>query len=182
VFAVRTANAIVRVLGTTFSVRQYPHEHTSRVIVGEGKVAVQSMPSAVAGVRRAILTAHTMATIADSSIIVTRGILDYTEFSRGALVFNAKPLGYVVAELSHVYGVDIRVADTLLAVQPVIMEVSVAEQSVGQVLDLIGKVTQSHYHMDGRTYVIAPGRIGAEAGRAKPRNHVVSQPEKSYGK
>lgn len=183
-FAVRTKNAIARVLGTTFSVRQYPDERTSRVMVAEGKVVVQSVTRGHRDSQRAVLDAHTMAQISDSSVVVTRGIVpsDYTEFARGALVFDGKPLRDVVEELSRVYGVPIRVTDTTLAAQPVLMEVSVTEQSVGQVLELIGKVTQSHYHLSGRTYVITPGRAANDADRARPRSHVISQPEKSYGK
>jgi hypothetical protein len=98
------------------------------------------------------------------------------------LVFDHVLLRDVVRELIRAYGVDIRIADMALAVQPVGIDVSVSEQRIGDVLALLGEVTRSHYTYDGKMYVIVPGPRGVPHGPSEPRRRGFPQLEKMYGK
>jgi ferric-dicitrate binding protein FerR (iron transport regulator) len=179
-FVVQTANTTVRVLGTKFSVRQYVGESKSRVVVEDGKVAV--LPLRPRGMHDAptVIAAQMSAQVTDSGVTVTRGVAirDYTGWMHGTLTFNEVPLRDVVVELARAYGATIRVADTVLATRSMIMEVSVNQQSLRRVLDLISVAAGAHYRLDGDTYVLLPGRATTPT---TPRQQF-SQPEMDYGK
>jgi ferric-dicitrate binding protein FerR (iron transport regulator) len=120
-----------------------------------------------------------MAQVTDSSVTVTPGIAprEYTGWTQGALVFNRVALRDLVVELTRAYGVPVRVEDTVLAREPMTMEVSVRTQSLTRVLELIGLATNAHYTQDGEAYVLTPGRAPANA---VPRTRFL-EPEKQYG-
>jgi len=182
-FVVRTAHAAVRVLGTRFSVRHYPADSASRIVVDDGKVDVQSNAHQDT-TRHTVLTARTMAEVTDSTVAVTRNIdpAQYSVWTHGVLLFNRLPLRSVVQELSRAYNVDIRVIDTTLAAQSVLMEVAITEQPIARVLSMIGDATGSHYTVDGRRYTIVPGHAVTRREQTPPLRRTLSHQETSYGK
>jgi ferric-dicitrate binding protein FerR (iron transport regulator) len=183
-FVVHTKNAVIRVLGTVFSVRQYPNESSSQVVVVDGKVAVLPRMHSDRGRAPTLLSAQMLAQVTDSGISVNNGISaqDYMVWTRGVLVFDRVALRDVVAELNRAYGVTIRVADTTLASQPVGLEVSVTEKPIVRVLTLIGEATESHYTYDGKTYVLVPGHTAFPHGTMKRQKRGFTQLEKLYGR
>jgi ferric-dicitrate binding protein FerR (iron transport regulator) len=185
-FAVRTDNAIVQVLGTHFSVRRYPNEMSTRVVVEDGRVALRAlrMVRQKATTKATVMSARMLATVTDSGITVMPGIVteEYVSWTHGLLVFNRVALGTVIAELVRVYDADIRIADTTLAKQVMQVNVSVDEDSLTQVLDLICTVSNAHYTRRGRTYVLLPGRTATHTPRAAPAHHDFFQPEPQYGR
>jgi transmembrane sensor len=174
-FVVRTTSAEVRVLGTSFSVRQYDDERSSRVVVDDGKVAI-----AHAHARPVVLTARMLGITSDSGTMVTRDVAipDYRDWTTGRLVFKQVPLREVVAELARAYDAEIRIADTVLAAQRVTITARVGRQTLAQVLDLITPAVEARYARTGRTYVIAAGRATPRA----PRTTVPPFPETQYGR
>jgi transmembrane sensor len=170
---------LVRVLGTRFAVRHYPSERTSRIVVEEGRVALQPLVSSF-GEKSIVLSAHTAAQVTDSGTSIIPGIsaADYTGWTQGTLVFREIPLRDVVADLSRAYGADIRIADTALARQRVTMTAFIQRQSLSDVLGLLGIATNTHYTQSANVFVIMLGR---SAGRAPQRTPVL-QSEKAYGR
>jgi len=185
-FVVRTTNAMVQVLGTRFSVRHYPEEQESRVLVEDGRVTLRALGSNPSSQHAAqtILSARMLALVADSGITVTSGVTtrDYTSWTQGRLVFDTMPLRHIVAELARAYGVDIRVADTTLAKNTMRLDVSVNDESIDQVLVAICKALNAHVVRSGRAYVLSPGRGPSGARDSVPQRRHFPQPEQQYGR
>jgi len=187
-FVVHTANATVRVLGTKFSVRQYPEERSSRVVVEDGRVTLRARELSAGDMLHrnalATLSARMMASVTDSGVAVTDSIVprDYVEWIHGVLVFNRATLRDVIADLERMYGAKIRVADTTLAQRRMHLDVSVADQPLSLVLDHICDVLDAHYSQDNHTFVLSPGHAAAKASERDQLRHHDLQPEHQYGK
>jgi ferric-dicitrate binding protein FerR (iron transport regulator) len=179
-FTVRTHNATVQVLGTTFLVRQYADESSSRVVVRDGKVSVHCGTRAAAGCRPTVLGANMMAHVRDSSLSVMRDVQsgDYARWTTGILVFRDVELGKVIVELARAYGKVIVIDDSALAHKEMTLDVSIAEQSITRVLDLIGIAANAHYAPDSVGYVLRAGRTRV----SPPRHRTLPQLEKQYGR
>ena len=119
---------------------------------------------------------------------VTRGVSprDFTEWTRGMLVFNKAALRDVVAELSRAYDVPIQVNDSTLRQASMTMEVAVTQQSVTEILEIIGQLADAHYVKRGTAYVLLPGpgkaTTPSQAPLHAPHRQTLPQPEKDYGK
>jgi ferric-dicitrate binding protein FerR (iron transport regulator) len=124
------------------------------------------------------------AQVTDSGITVTTGVAAdaYTSWTRGTLVFDWVALRDMMTEFVRVYNVDIRIVDSTLAMRKMRMEVSVDEQTLPQILDLICEVFDAHYTRDGRRFIIAPGRAVSRAPHLESPRHRFPQLEKIYGK
>jgi transmembrane sensor len=180
-FVVTTRNASVRVLGTRFVVRQYPEELRSRIMVENGRVALQSRSVAE---RHAVVAERMLALVTDSEVTVTPGVVtrEYTAWTSGTLVFDSVSVRDVVTELARAYGVHIRVADSVLARQTINAEVRVREWPLTQVLDAISYMIDAHYTRSGSSYVLLQGQnSGAMPSEPLQRNRF-PQPEKRYGR
>jgi ferric-dicitrate binding protein FerR (iron transport regulator) len=174
----------VQVLGTSFGVRQYAGEPMTRVVVDDGRVLVKTRVHSSVPASPAVLASRMVAQVSDSIITVTSGITtrEYTSWTQGVLVFNNVPLHNVVGELARAYGVDIRIADTVLAKQIIGIEISVTKHSINQVLGSMCHVTNAHYSYDGQSYVISPGRVATKSPRVAPSRYSFPQPEQQYGR
>jgi ferric-dicitrate binding protein FerR (iron transport regulator) len=188
-FIVGTANTVVRVLGTTFSVRQYPRETVSRIMVVDGRVALTRVSAPEAGASRAsatrvsatrVLTARMSAVVSDSGMMVATQVptSDALAWTQGRLVFRSAPLSEVVTELARAYGMNIRLVDTTLATQPVTMAASIDRDPLSSVLDFLTLVMDAHYTCSGRECVISRGR----AVKSAPRSRNILQQEFHYGR
>lgn len=174
---VRTANAVVSVLGTSFTVRQYADEPASRVVVLEGKVGLEG---ARGSTRRAVLTARMMGQVSDSLVtaMLDSSADDLTAWTQGRLVFHDVRLGVVVTDLARAYGTTIQLTDSVLARQPVTVTAQPSNHALSQVLELITRATGAHYVRVGNGFAIEPGRTSLNM----PRSRRVTGPEKSYGR
>jgi ferric-dicitrate binding protein FerR (iron transport regulator) len=195
-FTVQTGNAILNVLGTHFSVRQYPGDNTSRVVVEDGRVSLRSVDGAQqrsmqrntrynAQYNRAvIMSARTLAIVTDSNVRVTSEISprEYVAWVQGVLVFNQIELHTVIADLGRAYNVDIRVADTMLAKRKLHLDVSLADDPIGLILDQICEVTKAHYTYHGQSILLAPGRSATKPSDRGLKRYQYPQPERQYGK
>jgi len=179
-FTVTLGRATVVVLGTSFDVRHYPGESESRILVADGKVALRVQGARGTDRGPIFLAANTVARVNDSTISVVPNVTvdDYTGWRHGAFTFKNVALRDVLAELSRVYDADIRITDTTLAEQRMTMQMSTSAQSLAHVLDMIGLVANAHYTVDGRTYVVVPGRSSSSA----PHKVRSLQQEKQYGR
>lgn len=179
---VRTRNAAVRVLGTAFSVRQYPTETGSLVAVQAGKVSVRLLRPPRGGVSDvgAVLAAGMIGQVADSVVTLTSKISvdEAIGWTNGRLAFHSASLHDVATELSRAYGVDVRINDTTLAARLMTMNVSVSTQTLAQVLDIICMVNDAQYRRVGDAYVLVP----QEARFRIPQPRQFPQPETQYGR
>jgi ferric-dicitrate binding protein FerR (iron transport regulator) len=176
---VETANATVQVLGTKFSVRRYPADRSSRIVVEEGKIALRRAGAGHEFGSRTVLSANMLAQVADSGITVQPGIAvnEYTAWTKGRLVFTRVPLRDVIIELGRAYSADIRLADTTLADQPMTFAASVRTDSLPQLLDLISQTVDAYITHNGRAYEIVPGKVVKRI-----RTNRLPQPEKIHGR
>src|SRR5690606_33459933 len=131
--------AMVRVLGTRFLVRNYHDETASRVVVEDGRVALHAVQHRQMRAAQAIVGAGMLGQVSDSGVIVVEGIDpdQYTAWTRGTLVFDRSPLRDVVKDLARAYGVDIRIADSLLANRRITVELDVAEKPLTRMLTIL---------------------------------------------
>lgn len=158
-FVVHTKQSITRVLGTTFLVRQYDTDRSARIVVSEGRVGVYGALGARLNESYSVLTANTLALVSDSGVSVTPNVvaIDYTAWATGEMVFNATPLRDVIADLSRVYDVDIRIADAALAELPINWSVQTTRYSLSQVLPELLLMLRAQAKESGRTITITPG-------------------------
>jgi transmembrane sensor len=181
-FLVRTGNAVVRVLGTTFSVRRYGTDTRTQVVVADGRVAVQGTGRADQNVRNSILVARTMGVIDDSGrvqVVPDIAVEKYLGWTTGQLVFKKTPIREAVTELSRVYGVDIRLADSALASQTLSWTVSTEHRSLTDVLEFLDDVLGTHTIRKGKVITLVRGRA-ASTRPAVP--HSSSTVESGYGR
>jgi len=184
-FLVRTRTALVRVLGTRFAVRQYANESRSRIVVEEGRVTLSPVvPRPRTRGTHTVIAAGMVAVVSDSGVMVSSDVPTraYTSWARGTIIFDHTALRDVAMELARVYGVTIQITDTTLARQTVGLEVSLAQDSLGRVLESLCSVVGAHYTRDTHTYLISPGRSASTSRRSGPPRYTVPQPESQYGK
>jgi len=179
-FLVRTKDAQVNVLGTSFAVRRYASDRASQVAVVTGRVAVHTIANAPARSHDAILGARMIALVSDS-IVDVRSVysLDaYVGWKDGQLVFEQMPLARVVQELGRIYGVEIQIPDSLLGSEVVTTTVSTRQQTLTDALSMLAPVVNARVMQQGKTFVFVRGKVSTPVRGARP----YPQPEMQYGK
>lgn len=144
-FTVVTTNAATRVLGTTFSVRQYPEDITTTVAVSEGKIQVGS----------AIVSAR-------QSIAVDRGSIGHLHasdpsqfsFATGVLTVNPMPLRQAIPELNRWYDADIRLGDPAIGTQEI--RGNLAAGSLAELTEILRLTLNVRVERTGRVLTLYP--------------------------
>jgi ferric-dicitrate binding protein FerR (iron transport regulator) len=176
-FKVRSGNATVQVLGTTFVVRHYAEDAQALVYVGDGRVSVSSAIDA--GVT---LSANMLGVVYDSgSVTVTPNVEAdaITDWRSGRLVFQDAVARDIAAELGRAYGVDIRFADTVLAARRLTLSVFVTQRSADEVTARLATLLDARSVRTERGITIAPGK---NDDRPKTTRHSLSTPDSHYGR
>jgi ferric-dicitrate binding protein FerR (iron transport regulator) len=179
-FTVHTTNAVARVLGTAFLVRQYGTEPLARIVVTEGRVSLHAASeSNHSGV---VLAAGSVGTVTDSgriAILRDSAAEDYTAWTSGQLVFRKTPARDIVADLSRMYGAEIRLSDSTLARQTLTWTVSVRKITLDGALDALTGMLDAHTVQSGRVITIVPGSVTVRKIRNQPSP---STSESQYGR
>ena len=141
-FAVHTANAVARDVGTRFVVSAYPESRSTRVVVRDGSVTLGSAQTG-AGLRAAsvLLTGGQLGHLRFGDTAATTQTVDpalYTAWIRGDLVFHDVPLSEAVAELRRWYDVDLEIGDASLRNMPISAKFAV--QSFHEALSVVTTV------------------------------------------
>jgi len=133
-FLVHTGRVVTRVLGTSFDVRRYAGDPSTRVIVTTGRVAV-------AGRQGVTLAAGGMGYVTDSTALATTvtSAPSYTAWTDGVLTFRDVPASELLDAVGHWYGLEFRLADSTIARRPVVAVITSGE-SRADALDMIGKL------------------------------------------
>jgi len=179
-FTVKTANAVTRVLGTTFQVRRYATDRATHVMVVDGRVSVRGVHDAAA----TILDARTFAVVGDSGtirIIPDIAADEVTGWVDGRLVFHDTPVREMLADIGRAYGVEIRVSDSTLANRQLTCTIPVADQSLDNVLTGLSALLDIHATRAGRVITLVPGRHAAPRSIA-PHAPLLPSSESQYGR
>jgi len=179
-FTVQTRNAVTRVLGTTFLVRQYGTDARTQVVVADGRVSLLGQHRTAT--RDAVLSANTVGVVDDSGrvdVVPTASTDTYMAWTTGVLIFEQAPASRIVADLGRAYGVDVRIADSVLARHIVTWSVPVTRVTLAGALRALSAVIDAHVVRAGDTITLVPGRGGA----ARPHTHdSLSTQERTYGR
>jgi transmembrane sensor len=118
-FAVHTAQAVARDLGTRFVVRAYAADSVTEVVVAEGSVAVRGSPDAAPGrADSAVLGRGQGARLTPDGKLQTIAdvaLAPYFDWIEGRLTFRDTPLADVARRLARWHNVEIRLADSVTA-------------------------------------------------------------------
>jgi len=113
-FIVRTPQMRIRVLGTSFSIRDYRDEKHASISVNNGKIALENIPATSPGIE---LTAGKGSVIDKYKGTITKQDIDTTATTawiRGELAFQDAALQQVLRVLQHKYAVRFDVKDSTL--------------------------------------------------------------------
>jgi len=126
---VHTAGSVTEDLGTSFVVRAYADRVATEVVVAEGRVALRRADTTAASRARGarpdawpalVLGARDLGRLDASGAATFRHGVDvgrYLAWTRGVLAFDGAPLSDVVTTLERWYNVEIRLADSALAMR-----------------------------------------------------------------
>ncbi len=165
-FSVYTDDAVTRVLGTRFTVRDYDGAEPARVAVTEGKVSVRPArapsddPAAVAVLVKG-QAAEVRASGGAAVVGRAREQRDLA-WTRGTIAFENAPVPEVVAEIGRWYDVQIQVPDPGLASRH--LTISFENEPLETLLQEIAAVLGARVDRRGRVIVLVP----ASAQRGGP--------------
>jgi len=150
-FRVHVRDAVVKDVGTRFTVRAYSEQSSVEVAVSEGVVA---MGRDSANVR---ITAGEIGILTPSGVSVSRAkSLDrYVGWTSGALVLEGTTLGKAATQLEHWYGVKI-VVDSSLSARPV--SARFQGESVAQALDALALALGARVTRDSAGFLLSSVR------------------------
>jgi transmembrane sensor len=154
-FAVHTARAVARDVGTTFGVRAYGPSATTEVAVANGSVALTALDSASGHAPDTVLLhANDIGHIdqhGQLSAVHAADVAGALAWTQGRLVFRDAPLRDVIAELGRWYDLDIQVRDSGAATRR--LTASFSDESVPLVLERIALSLNLQVDSHGRTIV-----------------------------
>jgi transmembrane sensor len=172
-FSVHTPDAVTRVLGTKFTVRDYPGAEPARVAVTEGRVAVRpTRAPAGATAPAAILVRGQAAELPSPStpaVVEPADVGHELAWTRGTIDFRNAPVTQVVAEIGRWYDVEIQVPDSALAGRH--LTISFDDEPLETLLREIAAALNARVERQGRTLILVPasaarpGPTGQEASR-----------------
>ena len=124
-FSVHTARGVVRDLGTSFAVTDYPGDSTLRVVVSEGRVRVSmaGQPATTGSLLERGDVAH-VGNAAIPSVEHGVDVGQYLGWTQGRLSFYRAPLSDVVVQLGRWYDLRFVLEDSSLRARRVTMSVS----------------------------------------------------------
>ncbi len=185
-FAVRTARAVVRDIGTRFVMQAYATDPLERVAVADGAVVLAPNRSTTfgnAGDTRpgTTLGPGSVATVDGVGRVTLRTGVDVTPYlawTQGRLVFQNTPLADVARQLSRTFDLSITVADSVLATDEVTG--AYGNESPDDILDDITRAAGARYERAGRVVVIrrrTAATIQPDDGLRRPLTVVQAKPD-----
>ncbi len=157
-FTVVAGDAVIRDLGTEFSVYHDPAE-ALRVVVREGLVEI-TLGSRTERLHPGDIGTADMTGTGEGRLEASRGAAtaDDLAWTQGRLVFRNAPIGELAADLRRWYGVELKVTDTTLLRRH--FTGSFAGEPASRVLDVIGLALGARVERRGDTAFIgaAPDR------------------------
>lgn len=138
-FLIHSRGAVIRVLGTSFSVRSYPEEENVQVVVKEGRVSFGS-DEEESDTRSTILTANELGRMNLNTHALNHEPIEdlqlYLSWRKGYLKFRNAPMKQVARELERRYGVSVTFEQSTIAGKS--LTAFLKSRSIRNVLDVIG--------------------------------------------
>jgi ferric-dicitrate binding protein FerR (iron transport regulator) len=148
-FAVEADGAVVRVLGTRFTVQTWTPRPT--VFLDEGRVQLRSVAT---GDTAALRPGETGTLAEDGTITVRSASADaYVDWLDGRLTFDSQPAATVAAELEQHYDIRLRLPDSI-ATQTLTGRLLLDDRS--RTLDDFGRVLGGRFESANGTYRFRP--------------------------
>lgn len=147
-FVVHTANVTTHDIGTAFTVRDYPGDRASRVVVESGKVSVAPLIKGRAPLP--VLNAGDIATIdasGRSTTVHSSDLSEYFAWMQEKIVFRDAPFADVVVELGRWYGIDCTLGDAALGRRH--LTATLTTTSPNEVIDIIAASMGARYVRHG---------------------------------
>jgi transmembrane sensor len=170
-FSVHTADAVTRVLGTKFTVRDYAGAGPARVAVTEGRVAVRPAAAPENAPPVAVLTRGQAVELAAGGApvppVVTQAVEKHDlAWTRGQLSFRDAAVPEVLAEIGRWYDVEIQVADSALAARH--LTITFDDEPLDTLLREIAAALDARIERRGEVLVLTPSPAvrGPARGRA----------------
>lgn len=157
-FTVRAGDALVRDIGTTFSVTADSAAGV-RVVVTQGAVALRTAEEATS--QEVVLRRGDRATLSAGRVRAERAAAtdDDVAWTRGRLVFRDAPFEQVAADLRRWYGVNLRAADATIAGRR--LTASFEGEPSDAVLRVVGLALGAQVEVRGDTAVLHAEPPGA---------------------
>lgn len=157
-FSVHTPDAVTRVLGTKFSVRDYPGAEPARVAVTEGRVAVRPTRGPDGRTAETVVVVHgqaaELASPSASAMVQPADVGHELAWTRGTIDFRNAPVPVVVAEIGRWYDVEVQVPDSALAGRH--LTISFDDEPLETLLREIAAALNARVERQGRTVVLVP--------------------------
>jgi transmembrane sensor len=154
-FAVHTARAVVRDIGTTFAVHAYANAAATEVVVRDGIVAFNAgAPSSAPGV---VLRAADLGRLdADGRMTTVHDadVASYLAWTTGRLAFRNASLRDVADALGRWYDIDVRLPDSAIGTRRI--TATFTNESLSIVLERIALSLDVRVEQHGRTVILRP--------------------------
>ncbi len=150
-FVVEAGNGLVRVTGTSFSVRKHPDRDRIEVYVASGSVEFQNTRRA-----REVLSLEpgTMGVLEQNKLAEEKNIdNNYLAWKTRKLVFRQTRLGEVAGILNRTYGINIRFDNEMLEDCP--FTTTIDQQPVDSVLKVIQIAFKLDIEQDKNTFIFS---------------------------
>lgn len=150
-FLVHTSDAVVRVLGTSFNVKESSEDKSVLVAVEEGVVSLhrEGFEKEAATLERGQL--GRLAERTGRVTVEQTNIENYLSWINGRLVFENMPLRQVFRQLEHIYGIESRLGDPSIATLK--LTVHSEKTSLEEVLKTIALSMEITYQKKGNTVI-----------------------------
>lgn len=146
-FVVHSRGSVIRVLGTSFSVRSYEEEDQVRVVVSEGKVSFATENSASDD--KIFLQASELGRYHfNGSEIETARVTDmqlYMSWREGYLKFREEPMSNVARELNRRYGIEVKFENP--AIKEKSLTAFLKSRSIKNVLEVVAMSLDVEYRL-----------------------------------
>ena len=150
-FVVRAGDLVAKDLGTQFTVRAYPEDAGTRVVVREGRVAISAM---VAGAPQRIVAPGQLGRLggAGEPMVERADTAAYFAWTEGRLVFDATPLRDALPQLGRWFDLEFRLADSALGDVP--LSATLKAQPTPDVLNNLAASLGMRQRQQGRTVTL----------------------------
>lgn len=163
-FVVRSGEATIRVLGTTFEVRHYADEATSRIIVHSGRIAAERDG------RTITVAAGMTGIVGDSAVTALAGIDSsvYADWSAGRLMFHDAPVPLFLATLRRWYGYSFAVSDSTILASNVTTTFTIGKTT--EMFSLVKRLLDVNLTFKDSTVTLHVNRDGRGRSRGASRD------------
>jgi transmembrane sensor len=169
-FRVRASGMVVEDIGTSFSVRAFPHSTVREIAVRTGKVAVSPaiarQPDSTRG--PTLLTPGMLLRMSGGRLTVARAdTSSYFGWTTGRLVFIDQPLGEVIEAVERWFKLTVVLDDPALAEGRV--TATFGPQSQGKIAAMLGELVGARVEQRGDTAYLRTAGGAVDTGRSKAR-------------